>query len=100
MKLPTTKLLTSFAEVQPIPKTTFSCLGAEKFGEHIHQLNRNTLTITGIEAHICVAQTALQAISDFTVHVVKDATFSCFVHDWEIASNRMQYNGIRSANYL
>ncbi len=44
-----------------------------------------------------MAQTALQAISDFTVHVVKDATFSRFVHDWEIASNRMQYNGIRDA---
>ena len=80
--------------LRPIPKITFSCFGAEEFGEHIRQLNRNTLIITGLEAHICVAQTALQAMSDYTVHVVSDATSSRSVHDWEIALDRMRYNGI------
>ena len=80
--------------IQPIPKITFSCFGAEEFGEHIRQLNRNTLIITGLEAHICVAQTALHAMSDYTVHVVSDATSSRSVHDWEIAIERMQCNGI------
>ena len=80
--------------LQSIPKITFSCFGAGKFGEHIRQLKKNTLIITGLEAHICVAQTALHAISDYTVHVVSDATSSRSVHDWKIALERMQCDGI------
>ncbi|MBW2740025.1 MAG: isochorismatase family protein [Deltaproteobacteria bacterium] len=37
----------------------------------MRRLNRSSLIITGIEAHICVAQTALHAISDHTVHVTE-----------------------------
>ena len=80
--------------LRPIPKITFSCFGAGEFGEHIRQLKKNTLIITGLEAHICVAQTALHAISDYTVHVVSDATSSRSVHDRDIALDRMQCNGI------
>ena len=80
--------------LRPVPKITFSCFGAGEFGEHIRQLNKNTLIITGLEAHICVAQTALHAMSDYTVHVVNDATSSRSVHDREIALDRMRCNGI------
>ena len=81
-------------DIQPISKITFSCFKSEEFSEHIRQLNRNTLIITGLEAHICVAQTALHAISDHTVHVVSDAASSRSIYDWEIALNRMRHNGI------
>ncbi|MBW1675613.1 MAG: isochorismatase family protein [Deltaproteobacteria bacterium] len=89
-----TEIRGEIPDLQPISKITFSCFGAEEFGEHIHQLNRNTLIITGLEAHICVAQTALHAMSDYTVHVVSDAISSRSVHDWEIALERMRCNGI------
>ena len=80
--------------LRSISKITFSCFGAKEFGEHISQLNKNTLVIAGIEAHICVAQTALHAMSDYTVHVVSDATSSRSVHNREIALERMRDNGI------
>ena len=89
-----TEIQGEIPDIQPISKITFSCFGAEEFGEHIRRLNRNTLIITGLEAHICVAQTALHAISDYTVHVVSDATSSRSTYDWEIALNRMRHNGI------
>jgi nicotinamidase-related amidase len=89
-----TEIRGEIPDVQPISKITFSCFKSEEFSEHIRQLNRSTLIITGIEAHICVAQTALHAISDYTVHVVSDATSSRFTYDWEIALNRMRHSGI------
>lgn len=89
-----TEIRGEIPDLQPIPKITFSCFGSEEFSEHIHQLNRNTLIITGIEAHICVAQTALHAMSDYTLHVVSDAMSSRSIYDCEIALDRMRCNGI------
>ncbi|MBW1740382.1 MAG: hydrolase [Deltaproteobacteria bacterium] len=89
-----TEIRGEIPDFQPISKITFSCFGSEEFRKHIRQLNRNTLIITGVEAHICVAQTALPAISDYTVHVVSDAIGSRSIHDWEIALDRMRHNGI------
>ena len=80
--------------LQPISKITFCCYGSEEFCEHIKQLHRNTLIISGIEAHICVAQTALSAVSEYTVHVVADAVSSRSIHNKEIALKRLRDSGI------
>lgn len=59
---------------QKIEKLTFSCLGEPKFCGRIKGLGVRTLLVGGIEAHICVAQTALQALREgFSVHVLADA---------------------------
>lgn len=81
-------------ESYPITKLEFDCFGSEAFTERIRQLNRSTLIIAGIEAHICVAQTALHALSDYTVHVVSDATSSRSLHNWEVALHRMRQHGV------
>ena len=60
----------------PIGKITFDAFLSETFVQQLQQLKRKTLILTGVEAHICVAQTALHALPDFTVHVVSDAVSS------------------------
>ena len=81
-------------DVQPIVKLEFDCFESPAFVKQIHQLNRNTLIIAGIEAHICVAQTALHALAQHTVQVVSDAVASRSPHNWEVALGRMHQAGV------
>jgi len=80
-------------EIQPIIKITFSCFGLEEFSSHIRRLNRKSLILTGIESHICVTQTALDAPADYNIQVVSDAVASRATHNWKIALDRMQTAG-------
>jgi isochorismate hydrolase len=81
-------------DIQPIIKLEFDCFGSGAFAERIRQLQRNTLIIVGIEAHICVAQTALHALSDYAAHVVSDAISSRSPHNREVALQRMRDDGV------
>jgi isochorismate hydrolase len=80
--------------VLPVPKVDFNCFGCEAFVKRIQELNKGTLILCGIEAHICVAQTALYAASDFEVHVVGDAIASRSPQNCRIAVERMSRRGI------
>ena len=81
-------------DVQPVTKLEFDCFKSPAFVEQIRRLNRNTLIIAGIEAHICVAQTALHALARYTVHVVSDAVSSRSLHNREVALDRMRQSGV------
>lgn len=80
--------------VEPITKLEFDCFESPAFAEQIHRLNRDTLIIVGIEAHICVAQTALRALVNHRVHVVSDAVSSRSLHNREVALGRMRQAGV------
>jgi len=80
--------------VEPITKLEFDCFESPAFAEQIHRLNRDTLIIAGIEAHICVAQTALHALVNHRVHVVSDAVSSRSLHSREVALGRMRQAGV------
>ncbi|MBX7183647.1 MAG: hydrolase [Vicinamibacteria bacterium] len=69
------------AEVAPegtaIDKLTFSCFGSPEFKTAVAATGRHTLLLCGVEAHICVLQTGLDALaSGYQVHVITDATGS------------------------
>jgi len=81
-------------DVQPIPKVEFDCFGSSAFTKHVGGLNKGALIITGVEAHVCVAQTALSGLSDYVVHVVSDAISSRSPHNREVALQRMGQNGV------
>ena len=81
-------------DVKPFSKITFSCFGMEEFNKILGQYTRKVLLIAGIEAHICVAQTALEATSRYRVQVVGDAVASRASHNCEIALERLRQNGI------
>jgi isochorismate hydrolase len=80
--------------VQPISKLEFDCFGSSAFRAHVGEQGRDTLIITGVEAHVCVAQTALSGLSNYRVQVVSDAISSRSLHNREVALQRMGQNGV------
>lgn len=81
-------------EVQPIGKVDFNCFGCDAFSKAFAGVGKKTLILAGIEAHICVAQTALHAVSEHTVHVVSDAIASRSPHNHRVAVERMMASGV------
>lgn len=60
-----------------VEKITFSCLGDEAFAARFDALGRDRAVIAGIEAHVCVLQTAMDLLDrGAAVFVVADATAS------------------------
>jgi nicotinamidase-related amidase len=80
--------------VKPISKVAFNCFLSDEFTDAVHRSGRKTLILTGLEAHICVVQTALYAVPQFKVHVVRDAISSRTVDNWNAAVERMRMSGI------
>ncbi len=80
--------------LEPIRKWEFGCFGCQEFVDRVRTLGRNTLILAGVEAHICVAQTALQGVASYTVHVVGDATSSRDRDNWKVALKRMRQAGV------
>jgi nicotinamidase-related amidase len=79
-------------------KMTFSCGHDEKIAARIAANARRQLVICGIEAHICVLQTALTfASAHFDVFVVADAVTSRQPESKEIALRRLERAGVTLA---
>ncbi len=81
-------------DLKPVSKITFSCFGTQEFKKRLASHNKKVLLLAGIEAHICVAQTALEATARYRVQVVGDAVASRVPHNCEIALERLRQNGI------
>jgi isochorismate hydrolase len=79
---------------EPIPKSAFNCFLSEAFAARVGETARKTLIIAGIEAHICVAQTALSGHPRFRIHVVGDAVASRSRDNVTVALDRMRAAGI------
>jgi nicotinamidase-related amidase len=77
-----------------IEKTSFSCFGSEEFRNALKRLGVKTLIIVGIEAHVCILQTALEALENFKVHVIADAVSSHTIENIQIALQRMRDAGV------
>ena len=90
----TSELREELKDIQPIIKLEFDCFESLAFADRLRRLNKNTLLIVGIEAHICVTQTALHALSHYAVQVVSDAISSRSPHNAEVALQRMRHNGV------
>jgi nicotinamidase-related amidase len=83
-------------ESQTINKLTFSCFGSDAFCSLLKCLpgRRTTILLCGIEAHICVMQTALAALREgYLVHVASDAVSSRTQSNWRIGLDRMRLAG-------
>jgi nicotinamidase-related amidase len=78
----------------PIVKLTFDCFGSPEFSSRVREQGRSTLILAGIEAHICVLQTAISALEDYSVHVVADAIGSRSPHNRTLAVERMRQSGV------
>ena len=62
---------------KPVSKLSFSCCGCEPFMKALEALKRKNLFIAGIEAHVCVYQTAADLVNlNYHVEVIADAVSS------------------------
>jgi len=80
-------------DVDPIEKTSFSCFGVQEFRDLLSRMRISTLILTGIEAHVCVAQTALDAFDDYRICVISDAVSSRAPENVQIGLQRMRDGG-------
>jgi nicotinamidase-related amidase len=81
--------------VKAVDKLEFGCFANGEFCSAISVLaGRNTLLLCGMEAHICVMQTALGALNlGLNVHVAADAVSSRTALNWKVGLERMKEAG-------
>ncbi len=81
--------------LKPVSKTAFSCLREPAFAEALGESGRRKLLMTGIETHVCVQQTALDALSQgYEAFVCRDATGSRAAIEHDAALARMASKGV------
>ncbi|MDY6820101.1 MAG: isochorismatase family protein [Deferribacterota bacterium] len=79
---------------EPIEKTAFSCYREKKFVNALNKSCRRHIVISGMEAHICVLQTALDLIyNSFLVTIISDAVISRNLKNRERALNFLSLKG-------
>lgn len=90
---PTTPELADLIPDRPA-KTTFHGCGAPEIVEGLADRGARHVTLAGIEAHVCVAQTALELLRlGYRVQVLADAVGSRFAVDREFALRRLEHAG-------
>jgi nicotinamidase-related amidase len=78
-----------------IDKVYFSCMQEPKFVHRLREHKKNQLILLGIEAHVCVMQTALEMKNaGFDVFVVVDAVSSRAELDLKYGLKRMKQDGV------
>lgn len=78
-----------------VEKVTFSAAGNDGFRRRLSELGRSEPVICGIEAHVCVLQTALELQSQgYQVRLVRDATTSRSAGNAVAALERAAGNGV------
>jgi nicotinamidase-related amidase len=82
--------------VEPINKPSFSCCGQERFNAELNALGREQVLLCGIEAHVCVYQTAMDLMEGgLDITVVADAVSSRAEQNKQIALTRLSAEGAR-----
>jgi nicotinamidase-related amidase len=69
------ELLAFLPNIKPVEKLTFSCMAEPKFSRQLTR-DHSQVVIAGMEAHICVLQTALDLQNSKQVFVAEDAIIS------------------------
>ena len=83
------------AGIKPIRKLSFSCCRNERFEQALKSADRHQVLIVGIEAHVCVYQTAMDLIdSGYEVEIVADAVSSRTPENRETALQKMRDGGV------
>lgn len=78
-----------------LPKTTFSCWGAEGFEELLSRQKRLQAVIFGIETHICVFSTAMELLRcGYQTTVVEEACSSRKKEHHELAVRNLLAAGV------
>lgn len=80
--------------IEPINKASFSCCDCDRFNAKLNELARRQILLCGIEAHVCIYQTAVDLLhKSFGVEVIADAVSSRTLENKQIAISRMSAEG-------
>ena len=75
-------------------KITFSCLKQDGVPDRFRKLGRKQVVVCGMEAHVCVLQSALSLLeAGYQVHLTEDATGSRHAVDRAAALRRLERAG-------
>ena len=75
-------------------KVCFSCMQSNPVNEQLKLTNIKDIIVCGVEAHICVMKTTLDALREgYNVHVVADAVSSRTPENRQLALERMRQSG-------
>lgn len=82
-------------DFEAIEKTAFSSCGAGAFMERLKSIGTSQIVLCGLEAHICVNQTAHDLLNEnYEVHLLTDCVSSRFTPDKEAALRKMRASGV------
>jgi nicotinamidase-related amidase len=80
--------------IEPIEKLVFSACGAPDFDLRLRERHIEQVVVCGIEAHICVSQTAHDLIAlGYQVHIPTDAIASRLPHNRDAAVEKLARSG-------
>ncbi|MGV8082020.1 MAG: isochorismatase family protein [Coriobacteriia bacterium] len=80
---------------EPIDKRVFDCTRDQGFADRLAALGRRQVLLAGMEAHICIAQTALGLLGEgHEPVVIADAVCSRHERDAEVAIERLRAAGV------
>ena len=86
-------------DFEVIEKTAFSSCGASAFAAKLEQLGTKQVVLCGLEAHVCVNQTAHDLLErGYQVHVLTDCVCSRFEHDQAAGLAKMKESGAISSS--
>jgi nicotinamidase-related amidase len=82
------------ADFSPVEKTSFSAMGEPGFAGRLEALGKKAVAICGVEAHVCVSQTALDLLAaGYDVYVAADCVSSRREGDRSVALARLAAAG-------
>lgn len=83
------------ADMRPTEKRCFSCYGQQQFVQQLEQTHCKQVLVAGIEAHVCVFQTAMDLQgSGYDVQVVQDAVSSRTPENMHVGLERLKNVGV------
>jgi nicotinamidase-related amidase len=81
---------------RPIEKSCFSAWGCGELQAEMRTLKRRQILLAGVEAHVCVYQTAIDLIATgHEVTIIADATSSRTQENRDVALRRMTSEGVK-----
>jgi len=85
----------AFPSFEHIEKSSYSAMGDEVFRDALKKTNRKSVVLCGVEAHVCVLQSALDMLADgYDVFLAADAISSRKERDERPAIVRMVHSGV------
>jgi nicotinamidase-related amidase len=80
--------------LEPIEKLSFSACGVQEFDTQLRERHVEQVMLCGIEAHICVSQTAHDLLQNgYQVHLLSDAVSTRLARNREVAIDKIARAG-------